>query len=1284
MPVPPPTFTKSKWLTFFAELTSKITHHNVLVVIEGCEILKRLLISRVSVAAFLEEGNLLQHLFDTAVSVVKCEKPPTSHDGEMLHGLMQCLSLLLDMMMSLFADGDPYHTLLVQSRSSIFLDGLTQVLKGKNRQYFGFTSRLLQILLSLPLTTEREPLPIEDGIAAIRHVRQLEDNCKKLPLMVQHLYDVTTGLASVVDGAMKPCCWAIAKRAAAIHPKIDDVVDDENTNPSSQQLHALVIGAYDQIRNARCHDDCIHAINNLWCCFVANGEVAALSTGVDQAATLERFLRCAPKNSSDEVLFRSVLGWFALLISTQPITVDLQKKLLDVAVGSLIPLIGGNENKLVMEKPSTGYAVIVFLLTLAPCCPPTSMHSWLTSGLLGHIERLISKAASITSVLVDAPSTVDGSLPDEVYLSCALKQCRTETAIIGIVGMKLLCYLLQTHSRTMIDVCSAETMAMIQTVVPVCLNLVINNPTLQSAGPAVTLLHHYPKCHRACRPTSIGEIAAITLDSCFALGYDFPASTTRQLVQSMSALQRATKDSVQPHLRAATTRCLLRLCTSCSQLVMIVKEMPSVIPQSISTILNYSSDSAQWEAAGCAEWLCHVLQLASEDRGVDESLHISQSSLPLQLLQIVSKNPISYPTAAMMNLVGSIAEQQARLQAMGYQFQSVLYPHGTQSLPQWVAIIKMVINVNVTLSKVARRLGKMATVTKDAFARAIAAFEELSVQFAFSAACLRGIRLLFRHNPTFCEMLEPELMGHLFTSIVVVPPPAQLAAAIGNRFSVDVNHSSMLQRVYEGMMVWCSACMTSWFNPAQNLLFPALPEEFAAGVVTILSSDGVSNVARGSLCRAVSAIVSMRSQRTLVDSLEKLSKDIFVASLGMKESDAVHNLRCRMVTRFPAAAVAACSTGWLSSVIQQLHEATCTLRLGNNASEAEMDELTGLLAQVTSVVSAEDCRPLPPQDSSMLGASLCTMLHIQKTRVLALKATRSIANGPEGRAMLLLDSSEVDKMHRSVFAKLIQLTFGTSEVIKTSDKEVALGTDAISTAAAKGRDIFAQALIKLKALGKVEETLVALDRQRAAPPAPIYRFLASISFTGEVQCLIARRPAIMTLAIEAASLPTEVGTLALLMLRNCCFFQGVKAQLCQDSRFLQLLGETLARQPSSLVDPTHAREAYRKQQLATNALWALVYQHQRGKTYVRGLLQQPTQGAKKQLKLAEVLAGAPSSSPGGAGSLPQHSPIRSPHQHPAHSKGADYGFNTPKALLPGYELAMKRNVQALGKLGLVT
>ncbi|KPA83145.1 hypothetical protein ABB37_02842 [Leptomonas pyrrhocoris] len=239
-------YTQTKWLAFFAELTAKLTHHNVLVVMEGAELLKRLLISRVSIAAILQQGELLVRLLDSWRGCATAERLPTRSpvegtstntaasaptsalvalNDELSFVLAESISQCIDLMCSLYADGDTYYCLLVLARAGPMLEVLVDVLETAPPQLYGITASLLQQLLSLPLghsdvemvkTTndggekflglDKATLAqLHKSVALRRHIRALVEAVQEHGALLQHTADVLAGLLARQQG---PRCLA--------------------------------------------------------------------------------------------------------------------------------------------------------------------------------------------------------------------------------------------------------------------------------------------------------------------------------------------------------------------------------------------------------------------------------------------------------------------------------------------------------------------------------------------------------------------------------------------------------------------------------------------------------------------------------------------------------------------------------------------------------------------------------------------------------------------------------------------------------------------------------------------------------------------------------------------------------------------------------------------------------------------------------------------------------------------------------------------------------------------
>ena len=254
---------------------------------------------------------------------------------------------------------------------------------------------------------------------------------------------------------------------------------------------------------ATCHEDCHRVLSDLWCWLTVNPEVVAAASDSSTGELFRRFLTCTPTNGEDEVLFRSILSWFGNLTSRQLVAPDLTDYLLSIANSSLLPLLELSKPQprgtVAIARPSTAFSCLVFLTMVEVSCKASHIEDWIHSGLLGHLERLISNARTMTSTFIDAPTSTDGALPDEVYLSCALASCQTDQSVHAVAAMRLLTSLLLKHQKTLENFPN-EVCALLQTIAPICLQLAVQNPTLASGPRTPTTLQYIPRCPRASRP----------------------------------------------------------------------------------------------------------------------------------------------------------------------------------------------------------------------------------------------------------------------------------------------------------------------------------------------------------------------------------------------------------------------------------------------------------------------------------------------------------------------------------------------------------------------------------------------------------------------------------------------------------------------------------------------------------------------------------------------------------------------------------------------------------------
>jgi hypothetical protein len=211
--------------------------------------------------------------------------------------------------------------------------------------------------------------------------------------------------------------------------------------------------------------------------------------------------------------------------------------------------------------------------------------------------------------------------------------------------------------------------------------------------------------------------------------------------------------------------------------------------------------------------------------------------------------------------------------------------------------------------------------------------------------------------------------------------------------------------------------------------------------------------------------------------------------------------------------------------------------------------------------------------------------------------------------------------------------------------EVQTALDCCSLAVGKGGEQFAHCAVKMRVVEGLEAALMTFDQLRLAQPVSLFRFLTNLSFYPELQLLLARRSSMLEIILDHSGTADERGVLALLIVRNLCAHSAVKAQMCQDHRVLFTLRSALLAQGSvpqshitggptspslwkatsfsaigsskvepapcgdfdgrllSIVPAQPTLEILQRQECAVRALWLLAWNNQRGKAYVRGLLQ---------------------------------------------------------------------------------
>ncbi|CCD12302.1 unnamed protein product, partial [Trypanosoma congolense IL3000] len=669
MPGPLASFTKTKWLSFFAELTAKITHHNQVVVLEGCELVKRHLMTQVSVAAFLEEGSLLLALVDTLagnmVTADDDEQAVSTGIGEKLIFVqLETLSLFIDMMVSLHADREGYYCLLVQARAGVIFGTLVGLLRRRHKHFFGITSIMVKTLLELPLGLEVPQVQVSDtpSVALTCHLRQLQTAVEGNATILQDSLEVLKSLSMTTNHIMSHCTRLLFNLASKqlkrlrqperkIQPGTDNAsianIDhtrdyfavirakggwpssgqNENgkgaasacppdplastTSPScaSTDFTKMSISKEDcieesiflesgdhcmpeevftecleQLPRSQSHDEFLGGMNRLWCLTVAGGpELQHYFTSRAFHRAFRRFLQTMPTTNQDHVVFSSVLLWLSHVITNHYVSGETLRDVISCASPALMEMMlrdirGGDaplppddcssmNNSLAQTsinsvesasalssicyiqqsctsslsapptvvrkvgippsvRQSVSFSILSFLLVVGPNCDRELLERWVRqAGFFTVIEIFIGRIAHVKSVLIDAPTTENGILSDEVYLSSAMAAVRTESLTLAALACKLLSAVVWNNWNTLCNELVSETSRMLQSITPLLLQVSINNPTLASAVENVSgsALHYLPFNQRSSRYTSLGECCVVLLDACLWLMQNIPS-----------------------------------------------------------------------------------------------------------------------------------------------------------------------------------------------------------------------------------------------------------------------------------------------------------------------------------------------------------------------------------------------------------------------------------------------------------------------------------------------------------------------------------------------------------------------------------------------------------------------------------------------------------------------------------------------------------------------------------------------------------------------------------------
>ena len=542
----------------------------------------------------------------------------------------------------------------------------------------------------------------------------------------------------------------------------------------------------------------------------------------------------------------------------------------------------------------------------------------------------------------------------------------------------------------------------------------------------------------------------------------------------------------------------------------------------------------------------------------------------------------------------------------------------------------------------------------------------------------------------FSCVFSQDAVMQLAERVFRMPRPEDIHGIVGARFGVHPSRSDVLVRAYSDAMGGAAEMLCAYFDTASGVnacsVFGPLTPGLLGSCADAMTYDRlVSVTARSAIAGFLLQVASTARLRqpALVESMAPCAGKLLRALAYLPGSSTAVALKCHLVAQYDHANSAARDDGLLRSEARTLDGIMAVYRVAGDITTEEHERLAMSVSVVASYFSFPNARPLmrddaapsvitstdpqlpPPAvggvdvdtDTNMsIATSLSTMLkQANKTRTLALSCARHMSLSHEGRNNLLLETARgiegrgaAPLESRCTFSRLVDLTF----FARLSQGDVALGTDAMTTALALGGNRFGKIVARTKVLDSIATTIAHFDRQRVAPPLYLWRLLGALTTLTEFQAVVLRRPELLTLVLEQSTQVTQAGTMAMLCLRNLCFLVPLRNQLCLDARVLRLLKEALwrlprtvqtktglslspqqlqatsrksppfdasetvragSRSPKSSIEEedyfnsaarasTNPQEDLRQQELAGTAIWALVHGSQKLKSSLRGAL----------------------------------------------------------------------------------
>ena len=914
-------------------------------------------------------------------------------------------------------------------------------------------------------------------------------------------------------------------------------------------------------------------------------------------------------------------------------------------------------------------AILSFLVNVEEVATSAQIASMIKNGVLMVAIKYLEPLQTSSSLLHDAPTVTDGALSDEIYLGAALSHAKSADISIGVLVLKLCTSLVSNHSVYLCEFFFQEMIALVARMSPILARILIRFPTMtvrQPDGgrphPIRTRCCEMPSKSRSTRFAPIGECAAVCLDALVRVGIADEAHTCQILLPFLSGIARATSRSVFPHLRGMHFRLLAHCVTNSSTLLTLVKGMPSAVSAPVSILLSFNGcddELVSWEISAAAEWVTRVLRITMDPGSHLENFNLLETALPLKLLEISSLATKPHVKSVLLALTQGISKHQVHVSeshpGLRSRLANVLVPQSMTGIGAWEKLLEAYFTLLSDLSvDWGDRSGEGLSSPSNKHVRApdaphrlVGVMQNATAQLQCANNILRALSgyysaLKASDNPAqspLYQLLNHNLMQRVLEAVLDCPTEAVMRSHMAKTMCTDNMHWTPLNRAYEALLQSSCELFSQQYFPADTTAqLPKWPAKMFERISALVRDHTISPATRQCFPILVSSAIHIATPAhpDFLSGIREASGELFTSMLSLPKSRTATASQARLVSLFEEANRCAFDSQWVMLAVENLRSTLRQFKEHRQTSitETQQLEIEGSLTIVASAFAFPDC--MLSQQHAHTRDAFAKLLYVlmcgdcgTQWVIVALKLCRSISVSAAGRDILAteINACPGDGANRSCFSKLVQKTVGANLTGRVSaaldeavtgtararynahtSQEFIIGCECICTVVHRGGEPFAQNLVKLHIVENIGTYLSGMRRQRIRVPTSFIRLLAALSFATCVQPVLFRQLELVTLLLDESSDTTDKGTLALLALRNLCFFQANKVSVCQDGRFVQLFKDALLRRVAS-SDPaaTAPTQAVLQQRalLALSAVTSLCYRSERAKSYIRAALSQP-------------------------------------------------------------------------------